>query len=80
MAMEAFPSGSHWSPGTFDYDWALAVGIIAISAAMYAVIGKNFKGLNLDALEKWRSDSLGGEHGDGSQEHLKMLQTHQYHE
>lgn len=76
MVMEAFPSDTHWTPGTFNYDWVLGMGIIAISGAVYAFIGKNFKGLNLDALEKWRTDGWGGEYRDESEEHLKMLHSH----
>jgi hypothetical protein len=78
--MEAFPSDTHWTSGTFNYDWVLGVGIIAISGVMYAFIGKNFKGLNLDALENWRNDGQGREHSDESEEHLKMLHSHQYRE
>ncbi|RMZ42214.1 amino acid transporter [Aspergillus flavus] len=55
IIMECFPTARAWTVETFNYNFALTVGAMLISCGLYWSVGRrNFKGLDLEALEAWR--------------------------
>uniref|UniRef100_A0A093VEJ9 Putative amino-acid permease n=1 Tax=Talaromyces marneffei PM1 TaxID=1077442 RepID=A0A093VEJ9_TALMA len=59
MIMECFPTTPNWTVDTFNYAFALTAAAVVISCGLYWTVGrKNYKGLNLDALEVWRHHTV----------------------
>ncbi|KUL83431.1 hypothetical protein ZTR_10962 [Talaromyces verruculosus] len=57
ITMECFPTTREWTIDTLNYNFALTAAAILISCGLYWTVGrKNYKGLNLEALEEWRRD------------------------
>ncbi|KAH7127297.1 amino acid/polyamine transporter I [Dactylonectria macrodidyma] len=57
--MESFPLSKNWNIDTFNYNWVVALGAIVGSIIGWFVLGKNYPGLDLGAVQTWRIQSQG---------------------
>lgn len=71
IIMQSFPLSKVWTPSTFNFNWVVTLGALLISALIYAVWGKHYKGPDMEALRQFRHD-----HSD--QALLRTLAAHQH--
>lgn len=63
IVMECFPPYRKWTTSTMNYNFAVTTVAVLISCVLYLTVGrKNFTGLNMEALDLWRSQH--GRHHD----------------
>lgn len=56
IIMESFPSIPNWTAETFNYNWIVAVAVVVLSFILYVIFGSRYKGINLDALDRYRQE------------------------
>lgn len=59
MVMESFPAQASWGVDTFNYIWVLALGTVGLSTIVYLVFGSSYRGIDLEALAKYRQERQG---------------------
>lgn len=59
VIMEAFPSAPTWDALTFNYNWVVTLGVLLFAAVSYPILGKNFKGIDIEAMRELQQT-----HGD----------------
>ncbi|KAM0544364.1 hypothetical protein ACHAPJ_011823 [Fusarium lateritium] len=57
VIMESFPSTAHWTAASFNYNWVVSLAAILISMILYCLFGSHYKGIDLEALDRFRNDN-----------------------
>lgn len=51
LIMECFPTSPNWTASTFNYDWVVTAGVLLLAVVFWLTIGRNYTGVNLEALQ-----------------------------
>ncbi|KAM0470469.1 hypothetical protein ACHAP7_009533 [Fusarium lateritium] len=62
IIMESFPGHANWTAETFNYNWVVSVGAILLSVVLYWLFGSSYKGIDLEALDRFRNDNRNSTH------------------
>ncbi|KAK8088434.1 hypothetical protein PG997_003395 [Apiospora hydei] len=57
--LECFPPEAHWTAATLNYNWAVLIGAVMLSAVMWFAHGTHsYKGPDQEMLAAWRSHQI----------------------
>jgi hypothetical protein len=74
--MESFPVSPNWTPSTFNYNWAVALGVTLLatlaSLAWFLHGSRAYKGPDLEAIEKFRMRRRGDAHSTISSDRIQV--------
>jgi amino acid transporter len=73
VIMESFPVSPNWTPSTFNYNWAVALGVTLLATLAWFLHGSRaYKGPDLEAIEKFRMRRRGDAHSTISSDRIQV--------